>query len=100
MAVSTAGEMNLMTSQMNPYTDGPLGVVQEGAHADLLLVDGKPLENIELLLDPDQNFKIIMKDGLIYKNTLIHELISLSQNRKIKEAFSHMYGDYNSLHKN
>ena len=70
MATSVAGEMNLMTGKMNPYTDGPLGVVQEGAYADLLLVDGNPLENIKLLVDPDKNLKIIMKDGKIYKNTL------------------------------
>ena len=44
--------------------------MQEGAYADLLLVDGNPLENIELMIDPDNNFKIIMKDGKIYKNTL------------------------------
>ena len=70
MATSRAGEMNMMTGKMNPYTDGPLGVVQEGAYADLLLVDGNPLENIELMLDPDNSFRIIMKDGVIYKNTL------------------------------
>jgi len=70
MATSLAGEMNLMTGKMNPYTDGGLGVVQEGAYADLLLVDGNPLENIKLMIDPDKNFKIIMKDGKIYKNTL------------------------------
>jgi imidazolonepropionase-like amidohydrolase len=45
-------------------------VVREGAYADLLLVDGNPLENIDLIADPDKNFVIIMKDGVIYKNTL------------------------------
>ena len=70
MATSLAGEMNLMTGKMNPYTDGPLGVVKEGAYADLLLVDGNPLEDIELMTEPDKNFMIIMKDGKIYKNTL------------------------------
>ena len=40
------------------------------ALADLLLVDGNPLENIRLIEDPDQNFPVIMKDGRIYKNTL------------------------------
>ncbi len=70
MATSTAGEMNLMTGKMNPYTAGPLGIVQAGAYADLLLVDGNPLKNILLMIDPDKNFQIIMKDGKIYKNTL------------------------------
>jgi len=55
---------------MNPYLDGPLGVIQEGAYADMLLVDGNPLEDIMLLTDPEKNLRIIMKDGKIYKNTL------------------------------
>ncbi len=55
---------------MNPYTEGALGVVEEGAYADLLLVDGNPLEDIELMLDPDGKFLVIMKDGVIHKSTL------------------------------
>ena len=39
----------------NPYP-GKLGVVEEGALADLLLVDGNPLEDIKLVADPDKNF--------------------------------------------
>ena len=53
----------------NPYP-GKLGVVEEGALADLLLVDGNPLENIELVADPAKSFVVIMKDGKIYKNLL------------------------------
>jgi imidazolonepropionase-like amidohydrolase len=45
-------------------------VIEEGALADILLVDGNPLENIDLVADAASNFKIIMKDGIIYKNTL------------------------------
>ncbi len=55
---------------MNPYLEGPLGVIQEGAYADILLVDGNPLEDILLLGDPEKNLRVIMKDGKIYKNTL------------------------------
>jgi imidazolonepropionase-like amidohydrolase len=54
---------------INPYP-GTLGVVEEGALADLLLVEGNPLEQLRLIEDPDQNFPVIMKDGRIYKNTL------------------------------
>ena len=54
---------------INPYP-GKLGVVEEGALADLLLVDGNPLENIRLVEEPDKNFLVIMKDGKIYKDTL------------------------------
>jgi imidazolonepropionase-like amidohydrolase len=47
-----------------------LGVVEEGALADLLLVDGNPLENLNLVADPVKNFLIIIKDGKVYKNLL------------------------------
>ena len=68
---STAGELNMLTGKMNPYPDSQLGIVEEGAYADLLLVDGNPLEDIEVMMDPDNNFKIIMKDGQIFKNILL-----------------------------
>ena len=41
-----------------------------GKGADLLLVDGDPLTNLNLIADPAKNFVVIMKDGKIYKNTL------------------------------
>ena len=44
--------------------------VQEGALADVLRVDGNPLENIMLVADPAKNFLVIMKDGKIFKNSL------------------------------
>ena len=53
----------------SPYP-GKLGVVEEGALADLLLVDGNPLENIGLVADPAKNFVVIMKDGKVFKNLL------------------------------
>ena len=43
-------------------------MVEEGALADLLLVDGDPLENIRLLADPAKNFRVIMKDGRVHKS--------------------------------
>jgi imidazolonepropionase-like amidohydrolase len=69
MATSANGELMALSGFINPYP-GKLGVVEEGALADLLLVDGNPLENIKLIEDPDKNFKVIMKDGRIYKNAL------------------------------
>ena len=45
-------------------------MVEEGALADLLLVDGDPIENIALVEDPERNFRVIMKDGRIFKNSL------------------------------
>ena len=58
-----------MSGPRNPYP-GKLGVVEEGALADLLLVDGDPVANIKLIEDPAKNFLVIMKDGVIYKNTV------------------------------
>lgn len=67
---STAGELMALSGEMNPYKEGPLGVIQAGAYADMLLVEGNPLQDITVLERPDVNFKIIMKDGVIHKNTL------------------------------
>jgi len=69
MATSTNGELLALTGLRNPYP-GKLGVVEAGALADLLLIDGNPLDTIALVADPARNFVVIMKDGKIYKNTL------------------------------
>jgi imidazolonepropionase-like amidohydrolase len=69
MATGTNGELLAMSGKRNPYP-GKLGVVEEGALADLLLIDGDPLADIKLIEDPAKNFVVIMKDGKIYKNTL------------------------------
>jgi len=69
MATADNGELMALCGFINPYP-GKLGVVEEGALADLLLVDGNPLENIKLVADPDRNFLMIMKNGIIYKDTL------------------------------
>lgn len=53
----------------SPYS-GKLGVVEEGALADLILVDGNLLQNLSLIADPAKNFIVIIKDGKIYKNLL------------------------------
>ncbi|MBC3215884.1 amidohydrolase family protein, partial [Serratia fonticola] len=68
MATGTNAELLALSGRRNPYP-GKLGVVKEGALADLLLVDGNPLKNINLVADP-ANFAVIMKDGQVYKNTL------------------------------
>lgn len=67
MATSNNAELLALSGPRNPYP-GTLGVVEEGALADLLLVNGDPLENIQLIEDPEANFLVIMKDGVIYKN--------------------------------
>jgi len=69
MATSANGELLALSGLRNPYP-GKLGVVEQGALADLLIVDGNPLENINLIADPANKFLVIMKDGVIYKNTI------------------------------
>jgi imidazolonepropionase-like amidohydrolase len=49
---------------------GEAGVVAPGALADLLVVDGNPLDDIRVLTTPERSLKLIMKDGRIYKNEL------------------------------
>lgn len=71
MATSTNAELLRLSGLRDPYP-GKLGVVEEGALADLLLVDGNPLDDIRLIEDPSKNFVVIMKDGRIYKNSLVH----------------------------
>ena len=63
-------ELLALSGPRNPYQQGPLGVIKEGAYADLILVNGNPLENLDLVADADKNFDLIMKDGNIYKNNI------------------------------
>ncbi len=80
---STGGELVALSGDfMNPYPEGKIGVIEEGAYADILLVDGNPLEDFSVLGTSDKWFdgparpespegiNLIMKDGVIYKNTL------------------------------
>jgi imidazolonepropionase-like amidohydrolase len=69
MATSINAKLLAMSGPRNPYP-GNLGVIEEGALADLLLVKGNPLENIQLIEDPAKNFVVIMKNGKIYQNLL------------------------------
>ena len=68
-ATSTNAELMAMSGKRNPYP-GKLGVIEEGAYADLLLINGDPLKDISILTKPEENLALIMKDGKIYKNTI------------------------------
>lgn len=59
-------ELLQMSGLRSPYP-GRLGVVAPGALADLLLVDGNPLQNLDVLANPGRNFVVIVKDGRIVK---------------------------------
>ncbi|WP_186171130.1 metal-dependent hydrolase family protein [Vibrio chagasii] len=80
---SVGGEIATLSGDfMNPYPDAKLGVIEKGAYADILLLDGNPFEDFSVVGTGDQWFgadkrpdspesiKLIMKDGVIYKNTL------------------------------
>jgi len=69
MATSINGELCAMSGPRNPYP-GTLGVIAEGAFADIIIVAGDPLENIDLIAQPEESFKLIMKEGTIFKYTL------------------------------
>jgi len=79
---SVAGELLAESGSRND-APGKLGVVEEGAAADLLLVDGNPLQDISVIggrktwfsqpapsENPIDTLRLIMKGGVIYKNTL------------------------------
>ena len=68
MATADNADLLALSSNRSPYS-GKLGVVEEGALADLLLIDGDPLEDIDLIADPT-HLLVIMKDGRLYKNEL------------------------------
>jgi len=69
MATSTNAALLQLSGPRNPYP-GTLGRIEEGAIADLLLVDGDPLTDLDLIANPDNTLKVIVKDGAVVKNTL------------------------------
>jgi len=66
LATHDNAQLLALSGPRTPYP-GALGVVREGALADLILVDGDPLANLELIADPARNFVVIMKDGALVK---------------------------------
>ncbi len=69
MITQDNAELLQLSGLRSPYP-GKLGVIEEGAMADMLLVNGDPLKDLKLLTNPTKNFVVIIKDGKIYKNTL------------------------------
>lgn len=70
MATGNNGELFALSGKRSPYT-GKIGVIEEGALADLILVDGNPIQALELFTEPEKNLLLIMKNGVIYKNLLL-----------------------------
>jgi len=59
-----------LSGKRHPYKEGELGLIKEGAYADIILVKGNPLEDVTILANPKENITLIMKDGKIYKNMI------------------------------
>jgi len=68
-ATSVNGELLQLTGPLNPYAEGPIGVIEAGAYADMILVDGNPIEDLVVLTDTGR-IDLVMKNGKVYKNTL------------------------------
>ena len=67
---SYAGKWLAKSGTKNPYREGPIGVIEAGAYADMLLIDGNPLDDVTVMADWKNNIKVIIKEGKIFKNTL------------------------------
>ncbi|WP_100842179.1 amidohydrolase family protein [Flavobacterium sp. 5] len=70
MATSQNAELCEMSGERNPYKEAKLGVIKEGAWADMILVDGNVLKDISLIANPEKIFLLIIKSGKIHKNIL------------------------------
>ncbi|MFZ1459426.1 MAG: amidohydrolase family protein, partial [Ignavibacteria bacterium] len=70
LITSDNAQLLALSGNRSPYKDGKLGVIEEGAYADMILVNGNPMEDINIMVDYDKNFELIMKDGNVYKNTI------------------------------
>ena len=69
-ATKNAGEVLAMSGPArNPYRDGPIGVIEVGAYADILIWEQSPLDDINNL-EVEGNIKLMVQDGKVLKNTL------------------------------
>lgn len=64
-ATSSAAEVLGWSGGMNPYKEGSLGVIEKGGYADVILVNGNPLEDITKL--ERDNIEVVIKDGKCFK---------------------------------
>lgn len=70
MLTSQNAQLLSLAGERDTYRGAALGVIAEGAWADVLLIDGNPLEDLTLLADPEKSLAVIVKDGIVYKNAL------------------------------
>lgn len=73
LKIGTSGNAELLrlAGERDPYRQARLGVIEPGAWADVLIVNGDPTQDLRVLASPEQNLAVIIKDGRIYKNQLV-----------------------------
>lgn len=69
-ATSTNAELLRFSNSRDPYKAAPLGVVKEGAWADVLIYNANPLDDIKVVTKPKEHLQVIIKGGKVYKNEL------------------------------
>jgi imidazolonepropionase-like amidohydrolase len=72
LRIATSGNCALFakSGRRETYRDARLGVIEQGAWADMLLVRGNPLDDLRLLEDYEKNLLVIIKNGVVYKNSM------------------------------
>ncbi len=69
-ATSTNAELLRFSNSRDPYKEAPLGVIKEGAWADMIIYNRNPLEDIMVAAKPKDTLKFVMKGGKVWKNNL------------------------------
>ena len=72
MATYDNAQLLALSGKRSPY-QGELGIIKPGAFADVILVEGNPLENMDIIAQPTEKFWVIMKDGQVYKNKFLEK---------------------------
>ncbi len=70
MITSNNGELLALSGKRSPYREGKLGVIEVGAYADVILIDGNPMKDLSVMEDYTKNFVLIVKNGVVFKNTI------------------------------
>jgi imidazolonepropionase-like amidohydrolase len=70
MVTSGNAALFRLAGERDPYGSARLGEIATGAWADMLLINGDPTTDLGLLADPAANIAVIIKDGVVVKNTL------------------------------
>ena len=73
-ATSNAAEIMAQCNSRNPWIEAPLGVIKEGAWADMLIYAENPLEDIGVVVDYKNQLKVVIKNGVVYEGDTLTEI--------------------------